>query len=104
VWGLIAGCDDWVEIAAFGQERLDFFVNTCRLRMGLPAMIRFKALVAQEDVNYTYGTKIARLMLLSPDIIEKILTEQAPRGLTLAECLRPFPLDWRLQRVHFGIA
>ncbi len=63
-----------------------------------------KALAAQEGVDYTYATKIARLMLLAPDIIEMILTDKAPRGLVLAECLRPFPLDWRLQRVHFGIA
>jgi hypothetical protein len=63
-----------------------------------------KALAAQEGVDYTYGTKIARLMLLAPDIIEMILTDKAPRGLSLAECLRPFPLDWGLQRVHFGIA
>ena len=62
-----------------------------------------KALVAQAGVDYTYGTKIARLMLLAPDIIEMILTDKAPRGLSLAECLRPFPLDWGLQRVHFGI-
>jgi hypothetical protein len=62
-----------------------------------------KALAAQEGVDYTYATKIARVMLLAPDIIEMILTDKAPRGLSLAECLRPFPLDWGLQRVHFGI-
>jgi hypothetical protein len=53
---------------------------------------------AAEKVNASYVSRVLRLALLSPDIVEGILNGDAPE-ITLSRVLRPFPADWRQQRV-----
>jgi hypothetical protein len=50
-----------------------------------------------EKVNDSYLSRILRLTLLAPDIIEAILTGRQPSTLQLGELLKPLPAAWELQ-------
>ena len=50
----------------------------------------------------SYASRVLRLVLLAPDIQEKILHSTHPATLTLADFLKPFPHLWELQREKFG--
>jgi hypothetical protein len=43
-------------------------------------------------------TRVLRLTLLAPDIVEAILDGRQGREVTLARVLEPFPVEWRWQR------
>jgi len=47
----------------------------------------------------TYMTRVLRLSLLAPDIVEMILDGRQPPEMTLAALLEPFPVEWEGQRV-----
>src|SRR4051812_5029976 len=49
-------------------------------------------------VNDSYLSRILRLTLLAPDIIEAILTGRQPRTLQLDELIKPMPVAWEQQR------
>jgi hypothetical protein len=51
----------------------------------------------------SYESSALRLVLLAPDIKEKILHSVYPATLTLANFLMPFPKPWELQRQKFGL-
>ena len=55
-------------------------------------------LAKAEKVNDSYLSRILRLTLLAPDIIEAILTGRQPRTLQLDELLKPLPGAWNRQR------
>lgn len=55
-------------------------------------------LAEREGIAPSYMTRVLRLTLLAPDIIEGILDRKQGPEVTLAQVLEPFPLDWRLQR------
>ena len=55
-------------------------------------------LAEREGIAPSYMTRILRLTLLAPDIVEAILDGKQGPKVTLAQVLEPFPLDWRLQR------
>ena len=52
-----------------------------------------------ENISKSYVSRILRLALLAPDIVERILDGRPPAG--LARFLKPFPLDWERQRQKF---
>jgi hypothetical protein len=59
-------------------------------------------LVEREGIAPSYMTRVLRLTLLAPDIIEAILDgKQGPKDLTLARVLEPFPAIWMKQRELF---
>jgi hypothetical protein len=47
-------------------------------------------------------TRVLRLSLLAPDIVEMILDGRQPREMTLAILLEPFPVEWEGQRGLIG--
>jgi hypothetical protein len=51
-------------------------------------------LAAHENLALTYMTRVLRLTLLAPEIVEMILDGIQPLEMTLAALLEPFPLDW----------
>jgi hypothetical protein len=52
-----------------------------------------------ERVSLSYISRILRLTLLAPDIVERILDgRSAPQ---LAELMQPFPVAWERQRTQF---
>jgi hypothetical protein len=60
-------------------------------------------LAAAEKINPSYLSRVLRLSLLAPDIVEAILNGRQPPDLQLDVLLKPFPVEWRQQRVEFAI-
>ncbi|MGC9457779.1 MAG: LacI family transcriptional regulator [Halothiobacillaceae bacterium] len=54
-------------------------------------------LAEREGIAPSYMTRVLRLTLLAPDIVEAILDGQQAQELTLARLLEPFPVEWDLQ-------
>jgi hypothetical protein len=59
-------------------------------------------LAKARGVNQSYACRILRLTNLAPDLIEAIVDRRGS-NLTLSALLKPFPEDWREQRVHLHI-
>jgi len=51
-------------------------------------------LAAAEKINSSYVSRLLRLTLLSPDIIDAILDGRQPDGMTLPALMEPFPVEW----------
>lgn len=62
------------------------------------------AFAEKYHLNKSYAARVMRLNLLAPDIREAILDGRQPKGLKLAELMKPFPAEWHLQRDAFGFA
>lgn len=54
---------------------------------------------AVERINSSYGSRVLRLTLLAPDIVEAILDGRQPDGMTMPGLMEPFPVEWEKQRV-----
>ena len=59
-------------------------------------------LAEHEGIAPSYMTRVMRLTLLAPHIIEAILDGKPGPELTLAQVLGPFPVEWVIQETHFG--
>jgi hypothetical protein len=51
-------------------------------------------IAAAEKINASYVSRVLRLTLLAPDIVEAILDGRQPADLTLAVLMRPFAVGW----------
>lgn len=51
-----------------------------------------------ENINSSYVSRVLRMTLLAPEIVETILAGRQPEALTMARAMRPFPWEWRDQR------
>ena len=60
-------------------------------------------LAKAEKVNDSYLSRILRLTLIAPDIIEAILAGRQPTTLQLDELLKPLPAAWGQQRSKLRI-
>ena len=60
-------------------------------------------IAAAENINPSYVSRILRLALLAPEIIEMIVDGRQPSDLTMAKLMTPFPVDWKKQMRLFGI-
>lgn len=60
-------------------------------------------LAEREGIAPSYMTRVLRLTLLAPDIVEAILDGKKGPEVTLAQGLEPFPLAWQLQGAHFSL-
>ncbi|TDL83927.1 hypothetical protein E2L08_00120 [Palleronia sediminis] len=54
-------------------------------------------LAEREGIAPSYMTRVLRLTLLSPDIVEAILDGKQGPEVTLSQVLKPFPLEWERQ-------
>ena len=59
-------------------------------------------LAKAERVNDSYLSRILRLTLLSPAIIEAILSGRQAPGLELSDLLKSIPAEWAEQSAVFG--
>jgi hypothetical protein len=59
-------------------------------------------LAKREGVNRGYMSRLLRLTLLAPEIVEAVLDGRQPVGMRLEGLLEVFPGDWEAQRTHFG--
>ena len=50
-----------------------------------------------ENVNPSYVSRLLRMTLLAPEIVEAIVAGRQPPGLTMARAMQPFPIEWRDQ-------
>ena len=57
-----------------------------------------------EKLNSSYVSRIFRLTLLAPDIVEAILAGRQPRTLQLEMLREEVPAEWHRQREMFGFA
>jgi hypothetical protein len=53
---------------------------------------------AAEKINPSYLSRVLRLTLLAPDIVEAILDGRQPASLQLVRLLNPPPVEWEAQR------
>jgi hypothetical protein len=54
-----------------------------------------------ENISKSYVSRILRLVLLAPNIIEAIVARRADRSLMLGQLERPLPASWEEQRRMF---
>jgi len=54
-------------------------------------------LATAEKINASYVSRVLRLTLLAPDIVEAILDGRQPAEMTLAALMRPFAVGWGKQ-------
>ena len=59
-------------------------------------------LAESEGIAPSYMTRIMRLTLLSPDLVEAMLTGRQSSELSLKQLLEPFPVAWGEQPPHFS--
>lgn len=71
------------------------------LETGVYATIEEIATV--EKINTSYVSRILRMTLLAPDVIEMILDGRQPSGLSLAKLMKPFPVVWKGQMPFLGM-
>ena len=56
-----------------------------------------------ERINGSFVSRVIRLALLAPDIVELVLAGRQPAKLTLKTLMEPFPVEWERQRLLFWI-
>lgn len=59
-------------------------------------------LAEKEKIGMSYLTRVMRMTLLAPDIIDAILDGRQGDGVTLTSLANPFPVEWEKQRRHFS--
>jgi len=55
-------------------------------------------LATAEKINSSYVSRLLRLTLLAPDIVEAILDGRQAEGVPLPGLLEPFPQEWERQQ------
>ena len=59
-------------------------------------------IAARERINASYVSRVLRLTLLAPDIVEAILDGRQAPEMTLPALVGPFPVEWEAQRSLMG--
>lgn len=54
-----------------------------------------------ENINPSYISRVLRMTLLAPEIVEAILQGRQPAGLTMARAMQPFSSNWDIQISYF---
>jgi hypothetical protein len=65
------------------------------------AFATIQELAAAEKINSSYVSRMLRLTLLAPDMVEAILDGRQPDGVTLAGLLEGVPVGWGEQKLTF---
>ena len=55
-------------------------------------------IAAHEKLSFTYISRVVRLSLLAPDIVDAIMAGHQPPTMMLANLLEDVPVDWQMQR------
>ncbi len=64
--------------------------------------VTINELAQREGIAPSYMTRVLRLTMLAPDIVEAIVGGTQEAEVTLARVLEPFPVEWAEQTGHFG--
>lgn len=65
------------------------------LEAGVYASI--EELAQAEKINPSYVSRVLRLTLLAPEIVERTLAGQSKTNVNMEKLLKPFPIEWSLQ-------
>jgi hypothetical protein len=60
-------------------------------------------LARAEQINDSYVSRLLRLTLLAPDIVEAILDGRRSLGLQIETLLKPMPVEWEKQKATLGV-
>jgi hypothetical protein len=59
-------------------------------------------LAAAEKINVSYVSRVLRLSLLAPDLVDAILDGRQPATLTLPRLMKPLNPEWAAQRIRLS--
>jgi hypothetical protein len=95
------GCDDWAPPPRIDNTLIKALARAHRWRRMLESgeYGTLAELADAERISRSYVSRILRLTLLAPDIVERILDGRPMAG--LPQLLRPFPVVWERQRERF---
>lgn len=60
-------------------------------------------IAAAEEINASYVSRVLRLTLLAPEIVEAILDGRQDPGIALAALMKPFPVEWERQQEWYQV-
>ena len=60
-------------------------------------------IAAAKKINSSYVSRVLRLTLLAPDIVEAILDGRQGPEITMARLMKPFPVEWEGQLQLLGV-
>jgi hypothetical protein len=95
------GCDNWAPPPSIDNALLKALARAHRWRRMLESggYGTLAELADAERINRSYVSRILRLTLLAPEIVERILDGRpAP---SLPQLLKPFPVEWDKQKAQF---
>ena len=61
------------------------------------AFISITEIAARESMSFTYMSRVLRLSLLAPDIVDAIMVGHQPQMMKLADLMNELPVEWELQ-------
>ncbi len=95
------GCDDWAPPPRIDNALVKALARTHRWRRLLEGgeYATLAELADAERISRSYVSRLLRLTLLAPDIVERILDGRPTAG--LPQLLKPFPVEWDKQRALF---
>jgi hypothetical protein len=96
------GCDDWAPPPKIDNALVKALARAHRWRRLLEEgqFATLAELSDAERINRSYVSRVLRLTLLAPDIVERILDGLPTVG--LPQLLQPFPIEWDQQREQFA--
>jgi hypothetical protein len=92
-----AGCDDWATPPRIDNTLIKALARAHRWQRLLESgeYGTLAEMADAERISRSYVSRILRLTLLAPDIVERILDGRPTAG--LAQFLKPFPVQWERQ-------
>jgi hypothetical protein len=95
------GCDDWAPPPKINDALVKALARAHRWRRMLESgeYATLAEMADAERISRSYVSRILRLTLLAPDIVERILDGRPTLG--LPQLLKPFPVEWETQRQKF---
>jgi hypothetical protein len=92
------GCDDWAPPPKIDDALVKALARAHRWRRMLEGgdYGTLAEMADAERISRSYVSRILRLTLLAPDIVERILDGRPTAG--LPQLLKPFPVEWEEQR------
>jgi hypothetical protein len=55
-----------------------------------------------ENINPSYVSRVLRLTLLAPEVVEALMTARAADAPSLDRLMKPFPVEWQMHGSLFG--
>ena len=57
-----------------------------------------KEIAQAEKINPSYVSRVLRLTLLAPDLVEALMGGRQTSTMSLRDLMKPFPIEWNRQR------